>query len=606
MYDSTEDKYYFRKLSIPATNLRHVLNAPNNTLLLQSDNMLLHYDLKKEVVIDSIRTFQEITSVACDTKSGKVAYGLFNTLVITSLQNLHSQQTKIELAHTDRIAGIAFNPTSTLLATVSWDATIKLWDSESASLKATIIPFGLNDHLIITPDNYYYGTKNSLRGIGFKFGKQFISPEQFDLRYNRPDIVLERIGFAPKEVVRSFNRAYMKRLQKMQFTEQMLSAEVHLPEISIRSENLPVSTTTSSVSFNIVATDAKYNLDRLNVFVNNVPVHGFQGIDLRSKNLKQTEQPISIDLSVGRNKIQVSCLNEKGVESLVQTIDIDYTPVKLLKPTLYVAVISVSAYKNTSMNLKYAAKDGRDLAAMFGRTDWFASVVIDSLLNRKATKENIAALHEKFMNTAVDDQVILFVSGHGLLDDNLDFYFGTHDVDFKDPAKRGMRYEDLENLLDGIPARRKLLLMDACHSGEVDKSKIQIGEVALTNNTKGTIKTYSYTADIEEEHYQVGIKTSFELMQELFANVSKGSGAVVISAAAGNSYALESDEWRNGVFTFALLSGLRSKLADLNKNGAITVTELKDYVSKEVERLTKGAQKPTSRRENLEFDFRIW
>jgi uncharacterized caspase-like protein len=95
-------------------------------------------------------------------------------------------------------------------------------------------------------------------------------------------------------------------------------------------------------------------------------------------------------------------------------------------------------------------------------------------------------------------------------------------------------------------------------------------------------------------------------MQELFANVSKGSGAVVISAAAGNSYALESDEWRNGVFTFALLSGLRSKLADLNKNGAITVTELKDYVSKEVERLTKGAQKPTSRRENLEFDFRIW
>ncbi len=107
-------------------------------------------------------------------------------------------------------------------------------------------------------------------------------------------------------------------------------------------------------------------------------------------------------------------------------------------------------------------------------------------------------------------------------------------------------------------------------------------------------------------HLSFFAPTSFELMQELFANVSKGSGAVVISAAAGNSYALESDEWRNGVFTFALLSGLKSKAADANRNGEVTVTELKDYVSKEVERLTQGAQKPTSRRENLEFDFRIW
>jgi hypothetical protein len=95
-------------------------------------------------------------------------------------------------------------------------------------------------------------------------------------------------------------------------------------------------------------------------------------------------------------------------------------------------------------------------------------------------------------------------------------------------------------------------------------------------------------------------------MQEVFANVSKGSGAIVISAAAGNSYALESDEWRNGVFTFSLLSGLKNRLADKNKDRAVTVTELKGFVSNEVEKLTNGAQRPTSRSENLEFDFRVW
>src|SRR5262249_15670050 len=156
------------------------------------------------------------------------------------------------------------------------------------------------------------------------------------------------------------------------------------------------------------------------------------------------------------------------------------------------------------------------------------------------------------------DDVIVFVSGHGLLDENLDFYFATHDVDFNDPAKRGIKYDDLENLLDGIPARKKLLMMDACHSGEVDKTRLQVSQdqpLALAKNQKGTVKTYTYAAESAEEQYQIGIKTSFELMQELFANVSKGSGSVVISAAAGNSYALESDEWHNGVFTYAILSG---------------------------------------------------
>jgi uncharacterized caspase-like protein len=95
-------------------------------------------------------------------------------------------------------------------------------------------------------------------------------------------------------------------------------------------------------------------------------------------------------------------------------------------------------------------------------------------------------------------------------------------------------------------------------------------------------------------------------MQELFANLSRGSGAVVISAAAGVGYALESPEWNNGVFTYAILSGLKEQTADINHDGSVTVNELKNYVSDQVEQLTKGAQRPTSRRENTGLDFRVW
>ena len=607
-YNTGDNQFYFKKNQLPDIGeIKALAPLSKDSVIVNGGETVVGYDLKNQKQFFSAHANREVSSIAAEGKSGVVAYAAFNDLFI---QNIKTQsQRVIENAHTDKITSIAVSTTRHLVATASWDATIKLWNSDNGELIATIIAIGKDDHIIITPDNYYFGTKNSLKGIGFKYGKQFISPEQYDLRFNRPDIVLSRIGFAPANVVRAYQRAYQKRLQKMNFNEQMLGEEIHLPSIQITSSDLPLSTSQKLVGFEVKAEDSKFFLDRINVFVNNIPIYGLTGIDLSKEKSHQFSKRIETNLSIGKNKIQVSCLNEKGVESLLETFEIELTG-EIKKPNLHLAVISVSNYANAAMNLKYAAKDGRDIANLFRRSDnHYNKIIIDTLLNQNATKEKIFDLKKKFSNTDVDDDVIVYVSGHGLLDENLDFYFATHDTDFSNPASRGLKYDDLENLLDGIPARKKLLMMDACHSGEVDKTRLQVSQdqsLTLTKGQKGTVKTYTYASESAEEQYQVGIKTSFELMQELFANVSKGSGSVVISAAAGNSYALESDEWRNGVFTYSLISGLKNETADQNNDGSITVTELKDFVSKEVERLTDGRQKPTSRRENLEFDFVIW
>ncbi|MCH2233127.1 MAG: hypothetical protein MK078_02655 [Crocinitomicaceae bacterium] len=69
--------------------------------------------------------------------------------------------------------------------------------------------------------------------------------------------------------------------------------------------------------------------------------------------------------------------------------------------------------------------------------------------------------------------VLVFVAGHGVLDEKFDYYFASHDIDFQHPAERGIPYEKIEDLLDGIKALKKLLILDTCHSGELDKDEVE-------------------------------------------------------------------------------------------------------------------------------------
>jgi hypothetical protein len=226
-------------------------------------------------------------------------------------------------------------------------------------------------------------------------------------------------------------------------------------------------------------------------------------------------------------------------------------------------------------------------------------IYADSLFDEKATVENIALLKEKLMKSNTNDAVIVFVSGHGMLDKDNSFYYATHDIDFVNPSLRGLPYDALESIVDGIPARKKLLMIDACHSGEVDAEMIDTS----TAVSEGTIKTTGFRGVSIRTKKKAGLKNSFELMQDLFTNLSQGSGALVISAAAGVGFALESAEWNNGLFTYAVLKTLKNKSGDANKNKHISVNELKTVVTKEVERLSNGKQKPTTRRELLEWDW---
>jgi len=206
-------------------------------------------------------------------------------------------------------------------------------------------------------------------------------------------------------------------------------------------------------------------------------------------------------------------------------------------------------------------------------------------------------------NAKPEDAVIIFVAGHGLLDNNFDYFYATHDIDFNNPRARGVSYEMLESLLSLTKAYEKLLIMDNCHSGELDKEEVEEGKNEDVN--LGDVEFRAVGVSVREKE-GFGMENTKELMDEMFADVRKGTGATVISSAGGAEYAMESSEWKNGLFTYCLLEGLTSKKADANRDNEINVSEIRSYVYEQVTLLSNGKQKPTARSENLSVDYRIW
>lgn len=485
------------------------------------------------------------------------------------------------------------------LATATTDGKIVLWDLTSGREMATLISTEGEGYVIATSDNHYLATKGALASIAFRLGKRAYPFDQFDIKLNRPDIVLQSLGSKKTQLIEAYRRAFRWRLSKMKLTEEQLTNEPRLPEVNvIRPNPRAASTPAKKISFKVRAVDSSYALDRINVNVNDVPLLGSGGVSLRARNLKQYEQDITVELSSGRNRVQVSALNVAGVESLRQTFEINCEAPA--KPALYVVAVGVSTYATAAYNLKFAAKDAADIAAAFaGPQKGFDRVYVKQILDQDATRANILKARDVLAGASVDDTIILFLAGHGILDKNLDYYFATTNIDFDDPRRGGLSYNDLEGILDGLKARRKVLFLDTCHSGELDK------DGAAKPSPVGGRGVVVRPVEARRDAFpDVGLDDSFDLLQERFAELRRGSGGLVIAASSGASYALESDERRNGLFTFCVLDGISGQ-ADRDLDGRINVSELRDYVSETVSRYTGGQQIPTTRRDSIEFDFPI-
>jgi uncharacterized caspase-like protein len=307
------------------------------------------------------------------------------------------------------------------------------------------------------------------------------------------------------------------------------------------------------------------------------------------------ERSIAVPLTHGLNRIQISARDRRGGESLRLQRLVTRTG-EAAPATLHVVAIGVSDYVDPAWRLAYAAADAQAVAGRLGRSGGFAARRIETVLDRAATRERILALRAALAASQPQDTVLLFIAGHGLLDDAGAYWFATADTDFAAPAQRAVSFADLEGLLDGIPAQRKLLLMDTCHSGEADGAAAPLalaaGIKARGSGVRGLRRSGVASAPLAR------------LTRELFTDLRGGSGTVVIASAGGDEYAFESDDWKGGVFTRSLLDGLDGA-ADEDRDGRIQLGELRRWLPRTVAARTGGQQRPMVRQDSALIAFAL-
>jgi WD40 repeat protein len=267
----------------------------------------------------------------------------------------------------------------------------------------------------------------------------------------------------------------------------------------------------------------------------------------------ETKAVFDITLEDGKNILKVVALNRDRAESASDDLVITSTDTSD-RPQLHVLAIGVNTYRNAALNLVYSVPDARGVAEFFrdsGR-QLFRNIKVTELFDADATKAKILASLNDLRDAKNADVVVVYLAGHGTtLKD--DWYFVPHDVTNPEVAealaKGGLSSTELAGMVKSIPARKVVVLIDACKSG------------AATIGFRG----------LEE--------------RRVLAQLSRATGTHLIASTTKEQLASEIENLGHGVFTYALLEGLGGKASASSQD--VTARKLMVYVEQALPELSK-------------------
>ena len=233
---------------------------------------------------------------------------------------------------------------------------------------------------------------------------------------------------------------------------------------------------------------------------------------------------------------------------------------QITRPTLgtnhskvWAVIVGIAQYNHMPV-LRYTDDDAYRMYAFFKSPEGGAleDENIRILIDEEATKAKIKkAMEDVFSQAGPNDLVILYFSGHGLRGSFLP-------IDY-DGYNNKLYHEEINTILKLSPAKFKLCIADACHSG------------SLLAMRSGSVE------NILADYYQS------------LANAAPSTALIMSSKSEETS--LESNSLRQGVFSHFLIRGLKGE-GDANQDGVIALQELFDFIRANVRTYTGLRQSP--------------
>ena len=592
-----------RRFNGPAADLDGIEFSDANTALLRGSNGLSLWNLQSG---QSQGKPLKLPGV------GKWALSADRNWVIAShggqmvLLNVHTGEWRRQFAsHIEEIRSIVPSRDGKLVYTASFDGTIRVIPFETLlaaepneDFRPLVWLGDRNEWLAYSTDGYFDASRRGGGLVATVSGLDGFRVDQLAVRNNRPDITLGRVGLGTQESLSVFASRHQQRLRRLGFSESELADNLmSAPQANITE----FSRAGRRAHLKCVFSGRGRQLKRYYVFVNDVVVGDGEGTPLAGADVTVD---LDVDLSSGRNKLEVSALNDVGVESLrdVRTANV----AEPVRGNLYYLGFGVSRYADPRLTLRYADKDALDLGSSLMKMEGrgFDRVFVHTLTNSQVTKSSIAKAREFLARASVDDIAVVFVAGHGIFRDGPDeqYYFATYDTDIARIHETAAGYGLIESIMTGIVPRKKLLLLDTCQSGERDGEQEETRVNA--GNSRGLVARGIRIQVLESGVSGVhGPRFTAHQDRFIFNDLSRRSGTIVFSAAHGFELSYEDDRLRNGTFTFELVRALTQPGADVNHDGWLSTDELRNYVTQAVSNRTHGLQNPTVDRDNLEALF---
>lgn len=458
------------------------------------------------------------------------------------------------------------------------DGTIRWHRATDGQEQVALFPHpDRNRWILWTPSGYYDTSVDGEALVGWHLNRafnresDFFSVGRFRAQYYRPD-VLQKI-FQSGDEREALRATETETAAKA--APAMLSSKPAPAPSAVRNILPPVVElqTASQIETDAADVPVKFSLRspgdapptevRVRVDGKLIRTYDARGL-LKARGAEAAVQEVMVPVPPGQDTEIVILAKNKNGTSEPTVVHIKRAskaadgepPVRLKK--LYLMAVGISNYPGLPKDnqLVYPAKDAMDFAGMFQKhgANLYDQTEIRIMVNEQATRQNVLDGLQWLKNAVgPEDMGILFLAGHGFLHPaTRKYFFASHDLVMADIEKTTVPGASIQDLISGLRGRG-IFFMDTCHSGFALESLRVNTDVTGVLNEAGDEK-----------------------------------GVVVLSGAAGRQEALESDEWKNGAFTYAIKEGVLERRADYERDGRITPPLLHAFISKKVKEMTRG------------------